>query len=493
VDYLLVTCQLAHHLQTARPLVCSIKDILPEEKLPELVAWLLRTANQVIVDHDAEQCAIAAWKVLTEIAYRIPFLTAVGVLQAARSHHFFLHQHRFGRAAILRAIDALVGLGTASDLRELAQELLPAATTNKWDYDYAEALHVLATIVRRSPETKESIHAALFNQKTASTDVKLASYAEVFGHQIKPETLKVSVSKIAEHLARQVQIAPPEPSTFLLHSFGTRDITATTGSIRIAMRGGAAELDYVVSNKSLVPTQSLEELVNTVIDLIQNRFNDRANRTMLMEFLVRVRDRLSSEQCARASACLAKFAVDEDKEAVSDLPVPSTTDRMKWHGTSPAEQRATALRAMALLTQDHPECFNSEMYALLLDGVLHQESLIRRVACASIGDLAAPPSTLLIPLLLASLDCDFEVAGTALHAATRVLHSVDVQANASLLIAIASKTSTAPKALVRGLSAKFSAVLRRQPLAPEHQMAIAVLRAALQTDISFEVRRAATD
>jgi hypothetical protein len=119
-----------------------------------------------------------------------------------------------------------------------------------------------------------------------------------------------------------------------------------------------------------------------------------------------------------------------------------------------------------------------------------QDSAVRQYACASAAELPSASGNLELPLLTATLDSDWQVAGAALHAATRLLDRGSLYSHIPLLIAIATRTGSAEKPIVRALAAELTVALTKLSITEEQRSILARVRAALVADTSHQVRSA---
>lgn len=491
VDYILKNCKLPRHSAAACTLLSSMTDILPETQMPEIIQWLVRAALQTVSNRDAETCATAAWNVLRAIVPRIPVEEATTILQFARTHPS-LSSPCFGREAILETLHALVVRGASYIPLELGRELLPIATTVRWDHDYQHILRLLARIAEKSTETRDLLRAALFDPNV-TTDVMLASYATSFGHRIDGDMISRSIVKIAERLPLQVYAGQSEAPPFQLSSYGTQQSGKADDRVCIQMQGGILELNYVAAHKHQVCSTTLDPLVSAVVALIANPLNNRTNRLMLINFLIRIRERLSPEQKKEAYQSLRPFAIGQASPSPAELPQSRSTDRMQWNTPSPTEEQALALHAMTLLREREHVCADAELAKVLQDALFDADPMIRQHACASIADLPSLSAELDLPLITATLDGDWRVAGAALHAVVRLLDQGSLQAHTPLLITITTKARTAQTPLVRALAAKLTVRLAQLPMSEEQRATLTRIQHALQADISYQVRTAAAE
>ena len=489
VDYVLTNCTLARHASTGCTLLVAMIDILPEKQMPAIVHWLLRAATKPISNHDGERCVIVAWDALRAIAHRLPISQASAVLQVARNHPF-LSTPRFGRQAVLKAIDALIAHGAGDSLRELADQLLPIATTARWDGDYQEIVRVLARIAQRNVEARELLRTALFDPSATAIDVRLAKYATSFGHVFSDERIFDVITRIERCLPFQVHAGETPAPPFQLSSYGVHSSKSANETIQIQVFGGASELDCVSAHKSQVPITTLGPLVTVVLRLIANPFNSRQNRIMLINFLVEVREHVDRAHVEEAYRCLRPYATGHAEASPAEPPQTTTTDRMRWNTDSPTEEQAFALRAMTLLANSHPENVDPELPEMILNGLFHQDSAVRQYACVCAAELPSASGDLEFPLLTATLDSDSQVAGAALHAATRLLDRGLLYPHIPLLIAIATRTSSAEKPIVRALAAELTVALTKLSITKEQRPVLARVRAALEEDTSHQVRSA---
>jgi hypothetical protein len=93
----------------------------------------------------------------------------------------------WGREAVLNTIAGCLARLDSADWTTLRNELLPIATTKRWDGDFENALRTLLELARRSDEAKVVIGDALLPAATSGIDLRVAALAKEFGRSVRPD------------------------------------------------------------------------------------------------------------------------------------------------------------------------------------------------------------------------------------------------------------------------------------------------------------------
>ena len=486
VEYLSTNCQLPHHANLAAKFISRLADVLPQARMPDIIALLARTALIESVHSDAEQCITAAWNAIARLAFRLDENQSATLLQAAQDSSV-LKEYRFSRKSVLVAIRALAGRVTEYDWEALTSNLIGIALDPS-DYDYESTLLALEVIARKSEAAKAQIRRQLY--KSGPIDAVRAIYAVTFSAELDRDRLATVVSKVAEFLGEQVTTnTQPE---FRLSRFATVQVTTPHGdSLHVQLCGGQAELRYIVVHRDALGDEQVQQIVEAALRLIVHPSNIRHNRLMLMDFLYDIRSRLTLDQALAIFKAAHPLVTGSAPASPTDLPSSRTTDRFRFNSPSQADEQANALRLVIGLCDAFGSDAEVDLPSLALKALLHTALEVRQSACAALTDLKECPPDLETALVASALDPEWRVAAAALHSATTLLGRGQLRSKIPLLTIIAAKNLGADRPIVRALTARLVHDLVRSSLPPQNRQLLEEMLETLSKDVSYQVRQAA--
>jgi hypothetical protein len=128
---------------------------------------------------------------------------------------------------------------------------------------------------------------------------------------------------------------------------------------------------------------------------------------------------------------------------------------------------------------------------LTLNGSRHPAPEVRQSACAAMTELREWTPDLEAALMTAAFDPEWRVVGAALHSVTLLLQRGLLRAQIPLLTAVAAKSLSTEKPLVRALAARLvHDPLQYSPTSQNRQLLEEMLK-TLAVDVSYQVRQAA--
>jgi len=486
VEYLQSNCQLPRYAKVAAGFVSDIADILSESDVAAVSALLKNTALLEPVNSEAEQCAMACWDAIGNIAFRLNEKQSVSLLHAAQASKS-LKVRRYLRESILNAIRRISSVVTQFQWDDLAADVLPAAI-DRWDYDYEQSLQTLDAVAQKSASAKKSICEALYKQ--GPNNVLLFSFAVAFAAKVDPDSLSRMATKVAELLGRQV--STDDQSDFPLSSSGVLRSNAPDGTFCIVqLMGGKLELRSLTIHQDAIHDEQLLVVVNAVLNVLAHPLNNRVNRLMLMDFLINIRRPLPVDYALSVFRIAHPLATGSAPPSPMDLPDSRTTDRFRFDLSSPSDEQAKALHLLIRICRHIGSPPDLDLPGLISFGLLHLKPELRQGACLAARDLDGFKPEIESALVIASLDPFWRVAGTALFTCIVLLQRGELRSQVSLLTTIAAKTCTAENPLIRTLTARLVYELRRFSPIAEQQAALQSLVDTLSIDVSYQVRTAA--
>ena len=461
-------------------------DIVPENKIPDVLRWLelvmIRPGKGALSD----QYLIVAWEAARALSFRLSTEQAVQLLGIARNHSF-TESHGWGRKAVVTAMAGLLHGIHEYNWTELAQIILPMATTARWEADYDEVLALLMGIAAKSPEARDLVADTLLPRRTP-VDTRVAKLARDLGRDIDPGRLRQSLIRTANGLPLQVWSGTDEPPPFQLSNLGSHQQENDGLKVRVILFGGAQELDFVAAHGDRLPDPEKEALLEVVLNLITNPLNLRANRIMLIDFMLAMRDHLTDHQVSSAIACLWHIALGEGLSTTTDRRKSSTTDRMQLTTNSPEELQASAVHAICGLAISAPRIV--ELSDVLKNALLHAHPIVRGAACLGMID-AFPSDEMGLRLVTMIQDPDENVALRALHAVTTLVERGTLEKLYGLVIVVAERSFASAKPTIRRAVASLSRVLNPQVTDEGAKTTLSAILAAARQDMHYTVRSAA--
>ena len=483
------SCLLRHIEPTAR-ILAVIADVIPDHRVQEVLTWLLHTLARKTSTPQMEQLIIKGWKATQELMFRFSQEQLHAVLSFARVHPY-LQGNGWGRQSLLNTIASCITRLDSGDWTALTNELLPIATTKRWDGDFESALRTLRELARRSDEAKAVIGDALLPDETSGTDLRVLALAKEFGRSVRPDGITTIAARVVAELPLMVWHGEGEPPKFQLSSIVTQRGTHDGKTLQIEIRGGQTELAFLRKHQDQLAETEWNKLFETVMALLQNPLNLRENQAMLMEFLEDTAPHLNTEQASIILRSLQALVNGTAPVSPAELAPPHATDRMKMEGLTKEQIQAIALQATAIVLQRFPSLINGDFLTALGQAALNPDSTLRRLASDILPGLLNTPRELQILLMTATQDTDARVAATALDCVKLLYENGELQQDGDLLMGLTQRTATSHDPLIRRLATRLALALHQGNIAPEARVRLEELLVTARNDLHFSVRTAA--
>jgi hypothetical protein len=273
------------------------------------------------------------WICLRQLAFRFSFDQAHTVMQAALGHQLF-NCVNTARQEIVQLILACLNKVRDYDYVLLTRQVLPLVSTLKFQGDFGSVIDLLAAISKRSLDAKAVIAGELFPQGQKLSDLTLLKHLADFGKPPEIEFRRKVIENVTNFIGDQVWVGDGEPPIPRLCSFGTMDGSRNGLQTRVALSGGAQELNLIAGFGEALNAETLDPLIAPVLRTLQHRFNTTENRLLLIQFLFEIRAQLSNAQAETICTALLPFASGHCTErSPFDSHEESTVSRFNIRGT----------------------------------------------------------------------------------------------------------------------------------------------------------------
>jgi hypothetical protein len=414
-----VSSKLLKHAEIGAQLVGQLADVLPDHHIERSIDWALRILKHAVIRNQAMSAINSLWLCLHRLAFRFSSDQARVVIDASIGHPLFSSVNS-AREAIAKLVLACLNKVRNCDYVLLARQVLPLATTLKSDIDFKSIIDLLTAIADKSLEAKAIITEELLPHGQTVSELTLLTHLTDFGRPPQIEFCERVIHNIAECVGDQVWVGDGAPPTPRISSFGTMDSFVGGQAIRVAVSGGAQELNLIAGFGELLNASFLEPLIAPAVRTLQHPFNTSENRLLLLQFLYQVRAHLSQAQADIICKNLLPLARGHYKErSPFDLYEESTLSRFNIRGVpSLAQERGAGLFTLVFVAARF-EPLTTEVMNALDESMLDADSELRESGFRALTALSELSSSQKLYLLSGLQDSEIETACSACEA-TRV-------------------------------------------------------------------------
>lgn len=503
IDKCLTTANLLRHFDMACEILLQIGDAIPDEQLDTVAIWLQSRCSLIPDSQHKIQILSKAWETIVPIAERLNPSRAEELVRIALTHPYWTETSSEpnrvfpSREEMVTAVTHLARRLPVEFLGYLVEQSVPLATTRRQLHDYPEVINLLCNLAERADdEVKKKLRTVLF-PSGRPVDPYLAQAAFILQHQPPPtEQLAESAVRIAQHIRLQLQRLTPDqepaqvPGQIFAH-------TQTLGSLKIvtSMVQGV-ELHAISRYRQLLKIDSLTQIVDAVLELVGERENFLANRTILIRGLMEFADCFDSLAADRIFAALAPIArgeIQEPTTVMTSAEIENPLNPMKMRTGNPSNLRGAALLALAHIARNQDKAYQRQLRPLLEAALTDTVADVRRYAYAATRELPSFSGSIFVALLLGTRDSD-EYAAASAFAALIVNEGYRLTANQWQLLLYSAKLALqSPSVRLRRTAAAAVARLMARTLPSDSlRLKAEELLHTFSADICASVRRATT-
>jgi hypothetical protein len=415
IQRLLANANLKRHAAIACELLARLADAIPDNQVDPVVHWLLRRCSIVPTGWIELSLATSAWEAVQALTPRLNTEQAKEVVQIATQHQSLGSTDRL-RKHITQTIDACVNTLPLDDLPELARIVLPLATSQRNDADYDDVLHLLRHIAFRGDNNiKNQIGNVLYPGTAAH--VELLRIAPEFDRHLENEQEAALLANYwAQDVRKQIQpLTHGEEFARPDISYGSITVQDEDGRFGISIYSSIG-LKAVIAHRSLLPLESIQLLIEAILEMIRAPKNVLGNKVDLINCIIELADSITPEQAETVYATLAPLATGEVvgldvTQIVGDPNHPLNSQKVRLG--DPSKVQGGALFALACIEAHQPSVYGVRLSQLLEQAMANPNSEIRNLAFTAAGRAAVLPEPLLIRVLMGTRDNDPIVAEAA--------------------------------------------------------------------------------
>ncbi len=368
IDRVLMFSKLAKHTYLVAHFLSTIADCIPEDRLEYVIPWLVEQLQFVPTAWIHSSIYEPVWKLAGQLAPRINAQLLLGFAQLAVEHPFFI-QGNPARKHLIESCNCIFQKISQDLLTQFTPSVISLVTTYKSDFDFVDSVNLVYLFAERCESCSTEIKSALFPpgvQVSNSTLLILASLLECPLQD--EETINAGAARIASSVRKQVEVLDEAAEPSKLGGFG--QITKSKGSEKIVvhMAGNQHLIDAIAAHVSSLTDDSVNQIVDALLDMIADDRNIVSNRVSLAQSLEKFIPRLTSGLAQRSSQILGQIARGIFKEsdvAQTYQEAKSPLNPFKISSGDPCD-----LVSIAGLTLAHGSKFHSEFRTELHSGVL---------------------------------------------------------------------------------------------------------------------------
>ncbi len=500
IDRSLHFANLRHHFALSAKLFAKIAAIIPDDRVLEVVEWLLVRAGEHHSKRIGPQPTELAWKALTQLGWRVSPELASKCVRVAVSHPIWTsplpgpQRFIFGRKEIVEAVNAFAPRLPIGSLPKLAADTLPLALDRMENTDYSAVVNLLCCIADRGGVDVKSQLAASLYQDGGVMNVIMAQVANYFGVAgMSPEKTEELFNRVVNELKLVIQkVSPDQVSKPMPETVMVRTSRNASGELAVTLHGTYG-LQALVRERLNLSPESIVRLVRQLIYLISHRDNLLANRMNLLMILADFADRVTGKIRAEMVAALAPLATGPILES-TELPTAAEganpLSSSQFHMGNPEEVQAYALVALATFSAGDSASSRRAKEAIE-EAMMHSSPTVRRGAYAAAGRLPRLSGEGLLRMVVGLRDPDPVAAREAFAAFARQRKwTLSYPQLKQFLLAI-RLAKQSPDAGLRRIAAEALKVKRDSIKHDELAAQADQLLVAFGEDIDAEVRHAA--
>jgi|GEM_PF-1924058 len=419
IDVIINYSNLFKHYNIAASMVERIADAIPDEKLDDVLNWLLKWNSYIPTDLSNNPYFTNLWRTIESIGFRLYADQAQKVVDAATRHYywtstFFLREH------LVKAVYGCVHALSSQELTRLSKKTLPLAKEQKSEYDYADVLNLLVYIAHRSGDKlRTEIADTLYPKDGLGVDVSLAQVASAFGKTlIDTDGLKELARKVIKQIKLQVQYLnvneDPKPVMELIFT-----MTTTHKDQKVVVSAtGSRHLDLLIKYVDLLKRNDIDLLIDSILSMINESKNLLSNKSVLIERLMKFAGRRSDVLNERVFETMVSVMLKRNIDSGIQKSIMDSQNPLNPHiikDNTPDDLKSQALFVLAYFEKNKPGIFGSRLDEHIESALNDSSNVVRKFGLASVREIPTLSERVLMGLLSSTRDADPEVAAKALE------------------------------------------------------------------------------
>lgn len=428
IDRSLRFANLRRHFALAAQLFAKIAAIIPDDRVHDVVEWLLARASENRDERVGPQPTRLAWEALSQLGWRVSMETAIRCIQVAITHPVWIASHPgeghvpARRKDLVEAVNALATHLPSRNLSELAEAVLPLALDKRDNNDYALVVNLLCCIASRGVNEVNSRMAAALYPANVGINRILAQVVDQFGVAgLLPSQAESLCDRVVRELQLSIQCVTPDkvlqpmPEMIMI-----RTSRNATGELAVMLHG-IQGLEVVVRERLNISPESIGQLVEQLILLISHRDNLLTNRVNLLTALTGLADHVTRDTQVKTVAALAPLAtgsVLESAEYPTAAAGANPLSSWQVHMGTPEDVQANALVAFATFAAGDLAS-SRRAKRVINEAMTHPSPTVRCGAYSAAARLPSLSGEGLLPLVVGLRDPDPVAARAAFAAFAR--------------------------------------------------------------------------
>jgi hypothetical protein len=423
LDKVLRSAHLLVHAGLACGLIAKVWDVIPESRFSAVLEFVISRAVIIPANREAAQRVQEAWLALGYLAARSSAEQADRVCEMALGHPL-LSAPSHHRKALINTLIQCVPTISVARLELVAEEAAKLVGERRHEIDFDAARNLVKVIADVSDQDfKSRLAEHLGLKSSAAVPQALSALAPVFGLRLAEEGLAKACSECARQIRLQVQYVPPSQNPDTSLSFVSEVTTEKDGiELHVFLWGGSSLLDVVLANHDCVTPEMLDAVVDAMQASMAESENLLANKSLLLEAIGFLADRLSKKTASSVFTALfplAKGSIAEPSVVSDGLFSRHVLNPIQIDLGDAADVQGRAVCALAKLDKALGGIRDGELIPTIEDAMASLNPAVRVYALASVGELPTVTESLLISVLLATRDGDAKVARCAFQTLTR--------------------------------------------------------------------------
>jgi len=493
IQKILTAANLKRHAYIASVFFKVIADAIPEDQLNAIFDWLLERAKLTPQNWRDLALMRSIWETLFEVIQRLTTEQGETVVETAVNHEMWTSSNRL-REDLLKAVNAAVPHLPKEKLVEIANKALPAATNEKEQVDYAEALNLVCHIAERSEEAKKIIGDSLYSQPSFES-FELQILAPLFNKGMLAEDAERMALEIAKDIRLQVQ-RYKEGDNVSRPMMIIASLSRQGGDENIIVHMYVfTPLDGLLKHRKMLSQSAIEKLINAILDMIYEPDNIPANKVGLLSRISKTADCLTpklAEMLFEKLSPLVEGKKLQSSNIMQGFGNPdSPLNPYKLDVQKPEDVQASALLTLAKIEENQPGIYGNRLISLLEKSMTDPHPIIRKHAFVSVRKINVLGEVAITNLLMGTRDPDAIIAAQAYLALAENEHLLFSEAEWLSLAHSLTLAFNSPNSVVRRNAAYVIAKRQSQWQQTSIAEKMNELKTAFANDICYSVRATA--
>lgn len=487
---------LAHHAQVILSFLGEVVDGLSDENVELTINfgtnWASREVNWIY----EEETFVRAWKFLRAIAFRAAPAAAERIVQVAIRHTAW-NTKNLMRRHLISAMSPLVPRLQLDIMLELAKVALPAATSLREDFDYSDALRLLARLAEAHVELQKLLGKELYPANEPIGNDLLARLVSSFGRGIVPDdSCRQAILGIADMIRNQVMRTHGEVNELpkVPGGYGSHISWKDPGGEKLVVQiASINSIRPALVHRTLVDDKTITTLFEACMQSLRDKDNSLDNKMILVESLRELCDVLREPEVVELRTELLVLAAGKITEPAHFMKKSELDDPLnpfKLSSGEPEGLRVVALRCLAACQKRFPGPLSDEIERVFLLALLDRSDQVRAIAYSVVANMTSMSPSFLAALFVGMNEADPNCAAQAIHAMAELENLTLSDGDWQIVVIALTKAALSKDANLRGVAANAIHALRQRQQDLDRLRNLDTLSEHLSRDSCFSVRQA---